>query len=244
MARSDGRQPTDLRPISFETGFIAHHPGSVLVSFGGTRVLCAATVEDRVPPFRLESGGGWMTATYSMLPASTHTRRRREIGHQDGRSVEIQRLIGRVLRNAFNLDKMGPITINLDCDVLQADGGTRTASITGGWVACRILLEKLARAGKHSFGPGDVDKILPGQVAAVSLGILKGEVLTDLNYAEDSRVDTDLNLVGRADGTFVEVQGTAEGAPMRREELNQLLDQGMAAIAQLCELQTAAVKAA
>lgn len=158
--------------------------------------------------------------------------------------MEIQRLIGRVLRNAFNLDKMGPITINLDCDVLQADGGTRTASITGGWVACRILLEKLARAGKHSFGPGDVDKILPGQVAAVSLGILKGEVLTDLNYAEDSRVDTDLNLVGRADGTFVEVQGTAEGAPMRREELNQLLDQGMAAIAQLCELQTAAVKAA
>lgn len=241
--RTDGRSPEDLRPISFQTGFIEHHKGSVLVSFGKTRVLVAATHEDRVPPHRVSSGGGWLTAEYSMLPASTHDRRRRDIttGRADGRSVEIQRLIGRALRNVVNLNVLGQNTIHVDCDVLQADGGTRTASITGAWVAIALCLHDMKKRGILKT---TVEKALTGQVAAVSLGVLKGEVLTDLCYEEDSRADTDLNLIGRSDGNIIEVQGTAEGVAMTRVELDRLVDQGMLAIAKLCELQVAAVEAA
>ena len=232
MRRQDGRSPTDLRPISFETGFILHHPGSVLV---------VATSEDRVPPFRMNTGGGWLTADYAMLPASTHERRRRERDKQDGRSVEIQRLVGRALRNVVNLDKLGQRTVNVDCDVLQADGGTRTAAITGAWVALRIHLEHLARKGALS---APVDRALTNQVAAVSLGVKDGVILTDLDYSEDSRADTDMNLVARDDGTLIEVQGTAEGKPMTRDELTALLDQGLDAISRLCALQREAVQKA
>ena len=241
--RKDGRSPSDLRPITFETGFIAHHPGSVLVSFGKTRVLCAATVEERVPPHRVGSGGGWVTAEYSMLPAATHDRKQREItrGKADPRSVEIQRLIGRALRNAVNMDGIGQRTITVDCDVLQADGGTRTASITGGWVALALCITHLQKKGV----PMRAKKLLealPAQVAAVSLGVLGSEVLTDLCYEEDARADTDLNVVGRSDGTLVEVQGTAEGAPMTRTELVTLVDNGLLAIAELCALQRKAIE--
>lgn len=241
--RTDGRAPTDLRPISFETGFIEHHKGSVLVSFGKTRVLVTATQEDRVPPHRLPSGGGWLTAEYGMLPASTHERRRRDVttGRQDGRSVEIQRLIGRALRNVVNLDVIGQNTIHVDCDVLQADGGTRTASITGAWVAVRLCLADMKKRGVLK---ASLDKALTGQVAAVSLGLLKGEVLTDLCYEEDARADTDLNLIARDDGTLIEVQGTAEGVAMTRAELDRLVDQGLEAVKQLCVLQREAVERA
>lgn len=241
--RIDGRAPHELRPISFETGFIEHHKGSVLVSFGKTRVLVTATHEDRVPPHRLPSGGGWLTAEYGMLPASTHERRRRDIttGRADGRSVEIQRLIGRALRNVVNLDVLGQNTIHVDCDVLQADGGTRTASITGAWVAVRLCLADMKKRGVLRTS---VDKALTGQVAAVSLGLLEGQVLTDLCYAEDAKADTDLNLVARDDGTLIEVQGTAEGVAMTRAELDRLVDQGLEAVKQLCVLQRQAVEAA
>ena len=238
--RIDGRETTQLRDIRFDTGFIKHHPGSVLVSFGDTRVLVTATSnEDRVPPFRMNSGGGWLTAEYAMLPASTHTRRGREKTKPDGRSVEIQRLIGRALRNVVDIDKIGKRTIQVDCDVLQADGGTRTASITGAWVALHLCLRDLIDRGAQITKK--LDKMLTGQVAAVSLGILGDAILTDLNYAEDSKADTDLNLVGRSDGTLIEVQGTAEGAPMSRAQLGALVDQGMAAIDELCALQRKAV---
>jgi ribonuclease PH len=240
MTRHDGRSPEDLREISFELGFIEHHHGSVLTSFGKTRVLVAATVEERVPPFRKESGGGWLTAEYDMLPASTHERRRRAAskGKQDGRSIEIQRLIGRSLRNVVNIDKLGPRTIQIDCDVLQADGGTRTASITGAWVALRRCVERLKRDGKL---PGSIDDVITGQVAAVSLGLKGGQVLVDLDYVEDSSCDTDMNLVGRADGSFIEVQGTAEGAPMHREELDKIIDEGSRALQALCAKQRQAL---
>jgi ribonuclease PH len=239
--RKNDRSATDLRPISFEPGFIEHHKGSVLTSFGGTRVLVVATHEERVPPFRLSSGGGWLTAEYSMLPASTHDRRRRDVskGKLDGRSVEIQRLIGRSVRNVINLDKLDPITIQIDCDVLQADGGTRTASITGAWVALMLLLKDLKKKGKLK---ARIEDVVTGQLAAVSLGMLKGEVLTDLDYSEDSTADTDLNLIARADGTIIEVQGTAEGEPMSRADLDKLVDQGMEAVQRLCALQTKAVE--
>lgn len=238
MSRHDGRHARDLREIAFETGFIAHHPGSVLVSFGKTRVLVVATAEERVPHFREASGGGWLTADYAMLPASTHERRRRERERQDGRSVEIQRLIGRSLRGAVDLRHLGPRTLHVDCDVLQADGGTRTASITGAWVALRLCLEDLARRGKLGSA---LAKALPNQVAAVSLGVLQGETITDLDYEEDHRCDTDLNLVALGDGRIIEVQGTAEGTALTRKQLDGLVDQGLDAIETLCGKQRAAV---
>jgi ribonuclease PH len=244
MARKDGRAPTDLRPVTFETGYIKHHPGSVLVSFGDTRVLCVASVEERVPPHRLNSGGGWVTGEYSMLPGATHDRKQREIsrGKADARSVEIQRLVGRALRNAVDMDAIGQRTITVDCDVIQADGGTRTASITGGWVALALCIAHLQKRGV-SMKAKSLKDALPAQVAAVSLGVLKSEIWTDLCYEEDSRAETDLNLVARADGTIVEVQGTAEGEPMKRDELVKLIDQGLVAIAQLCAKQREAIGA-
>ena len=242
--RRDGRQPTDLRPVSFQTGFLAHHKGSVLVSFGQTRVLCAATAEERVPPHRLQSGGGWITAEYAMLPAATHDRKQRDIsrGKQDARSVEIQRLVGRALRGAVNIDVIGQRTIHVDCDVLQADGGTRTAAITGGWVALALCLKDLQKRGLPMKAKR-LEDALVAQVAAVSLGVKGGTVLTDLDYQEDAGADTDLNLVARADGAIIEVQGTAEGAPMTRGELDRLVDQGLQAIQQLCAMQRAALEA-
>ncbi|HEY1099258.1 MAG TPA: ribonuclease PH [Myxococcota bacterium] len=238
--RADGRLSTDLRPISFETGYIRHHKGSVLVSFGNTKVLCVATAEERVPPHRKESGGGWVTAEYAMLPGSTHDRKQRERQKQDGRSVEIQRLIGRALRNVVDVDLIGPRQINVDCDVIQADGGTRTASITGGFVALALCIHDLQQR-KLSMKAKTLRQAMPAQVAAVSLGVHGGNVLTDLCYSEDSAAETDLNLVARSDGGIVEVQGTAEGAPLARRELDLLVDQGLAAIEQLCALQREAL---
>jgi ribonuclease PH len=238
MPRKDGRALTDLRPVHFDVGFVKHHPGSVLVSFGDTRVLCVATAEERVPPHRLGSGGGWLTAEYAMLPASTHDRKARDIskGKADGRSVEIQRLVGRALRNVVNIDVIGQRTIHVDCDVIQADGGTRTAAITGAWVALALCTRDLQKRGL-SMRAKSLKDAITGQLAAVSLGIYKGEILTDLCYDEDSKVETDLNLVARDDGTIVEVQGTAEGAPMGREQLIGIIDQGLVAVKQLCAKQ-------
>lgn len=242
MARPDGRTPEQLREIRFETAVIPHHPGSVIVHFGTTRVLCVCTVEERVPPHRLSSGGGWMTAEYSMLPAATHDRKQRDIsrGKQDARSVEIQRLIGRALRNVVNIDVIGQRTLTVDCDVLVADGGTRTASITGGFVAVALCVNELLKK-KANMKAKKLRDVLSGQVAAVSLGVLEGQVWTDLCYAEDVRAETDFNLVARDDGTLVEVQGTAEGEPMTREQLLTILDQGAAAVRELCARQREAL---
>jgi ribonuclease PH len=239
-ARADGRASTDLRSITFDTGFIAHHPGSVLVSFGATRVLCVATAEERVPPHRKESGGGWVTAEYAMLPGSTHDRKQRERQKQDGRSIEIQRLVGRALRNVVNMDLIGQRQLTVDCDVIQADGGTRTASITGGFVALALCIHDLQQR-KLPMKAKTVRQAMPAQVAAVSLGVLGGQILTDLCYLEDSAAETDLNLVARSDGGIVEIQGTAEGAPLARTELDQLVDQGLAAIDALLAMQRAAL---
>jgi ribonuclease PH len=243
--RSDGRTPTALRPVSFESHYIKHHKGSVLVSFGQTKVLVTATTEDRVPPYRLSSGGGWLTAEYAMLPGSTQTRKKRDIfkGRPDGRSVEIQRLIGRSLRQIVNIDLIGQRTIHVDCDVIQADGGTRTAAITGGWVAVALCVQDLL-ARRVKMKAKSFEDIMVDQVAAISLGIKEGVVITDLDYVEDVAVDTDFNLVARADGTIVELQGTAEGHSMRRAEVDQLLDQGLLAIGELCGLQKKAVEEA
>jgi ribonuclease PH len=242
--RIDGRTDDALRPIRFETHYIAHHKGSVLVSFGNTKVLCVATVEERVPPHRVNSGGGWLSAEYGMLPGSTHDRKQRDAakGKQDARSIEIQRLIGRALRNVINIDVIGQRTINVDCDVIQADGGTRTASITGSFVAVALCAQELLGRNANMKAKTLKD-IMPAQLAAVSMGVHAGRVLTDLNYAEDSNAETDLNLVARHDGSVVEVQGTAEGAPMKRTELNEMLDRGVLAIQRLCALQQEALGA-
>lgn len=234
--RVDGRDPLSLRPISFETGFIRHHPGSVLVSFGHTKVLCVATAEERVPAFRKEIGGGWVTAEYAMLPGSTHDRKQRERNKQDGRSVEIQRLIGRALRNVVQVELIGQRQITVDCDVIQADGGTRTAAITGGFVALALCLHDVRKRGLNMKAKS-LKAALTAQVAAVSLGVHGGQVLTDLCYEEDKSAETDLNLVARSDGGIVEVQGTAEGVPLKRDELDTLVDQGLGAIETLCQLQ-------
>jgi ribonuclease PH len=231
--RPDGRAPDALRPVSFEPGFIVYPEGCVLVSFGGTRVLCAASVEEKVPPFRLGTGGGWVTAEYAMLPRATHTRSQRagDKGRPPGgRSVEIQRLIGRSLRGAVDLDAMGERTITIDCDVLQADGGTRTAAITGGWVALALALRKV-----------DAEAALVRPMAAVSVGIVADEVLLDLAYQEDFRAQVDMNVVGTADGALVEVQGTAEGLPFQRAQLDAMLSLAMEGITRLCRLQQQAL---
>lgn len=229
--RIDGREFHALRPISFETGFLEHHPSSVMVKFGKTRVLCTAISENRVPQHRLESKGGWLSAEYSMLPGSTIDRKARAIGKAaDGRSVEIQRLIGRALRQAVDMDRIGVRTIHIDCDVICADGGTRTAAITGSWVALALWLKQ-----------NRLSHALLRQVAAVSLGIVDHQVLTDLNYLEDVAASTDFNLIACDDGTLVEFQGAAEIQPMQREQINQILDQGLVAIKQICALQNTAI---
>jgi ribonuclease PH len=227
--RPSQRQADELRPIRFTRGYTRHAEGSVLVEFGDTRVLCTASVEERVPPFLKGQGQGWVTAEYGMLPRATGERTPREAarGKQGGRTLEIQRLIGRSLRAAMDLDLLGERTVTLDCDVLQADGGTRTASITGAWVALYDALAGLKAAGVLTADP------LRTQVAAVSVGVYQGVPVLDLDYAEDSSAHTDMNLVMDGEGRFIEVQGTAEGVPFSRVELDALLDLGAEGIGRI-----------
>ncbi|MCK6486758.1 MAG: ribonuclease PH [Planctomycetes bacterium] len=217
-----------MRPISFQRSFVKHPAGSCLVSFGDTRVLCTVSIEKEVPPHRKASGAGWLTAEYAMLPGSTSPRKRRDGVKQDGRSVEIQRLVGRSLRAAVDLDKLPPVTIAIDCDVLQADGGTRTAAITGAWVALHDALGRLARDHKREGTGG----WLLGQVAALSVGVVEGKVEVDLDYIKDSRAEVDMNVVMRG-GDFIEVQGTGEHGVFDRARLDELLDAAAGGIAQV-----------
>ncbi len=237
--RHDGRRADELRPVRIERGFTEYAEGSVLVSFGRTRVLCTASVEESVPPFLKGTGQGWVTAEYGMLPRATHTRTPREAakGKQGGRTLEIQRLIGRSLRAVVDLAALGERQVVLDCDVLQADGGTRTASITGAYVALADAVEWL-RARRLLAG-----EPLKGSVAAVSVGVIDGAALLDLPYEEDSRADVDMNIVCTGDGRLVEVQGTAEGEPFDRALLDRLLDLGTAGCAELTRLQQEALRA-
>lgn len=235
--RSGSRAADQLRPIRITRGFTIHAEGSVLIEFGQTRVLCTASVEERVPPHKRGSGEGWVTAEYGMLPRSTHTRSDREAarGKQSGRTQEIQRLIGRSMRAVFDLAALGERTIHLDCDVLQADGGTRTAAITGAFVAAQDAVNKLLARGAIAASP------IRGHVAAVSVGIVQGVPLLDLEYVEDSACDTDMNVVMTGAGHFIEVQGTAEGEAFSRAEMNQLLALAEKGIGELVELQQKAL---
>jgi ribonuclease PH len=237
MARPSGRAPDQLRPVSFVRGYTRHAEGSVLVAFGDTRVLCNASVEERVPAWKKEKGGGWVTAEYGMLPRATHERSRREAssGKQGGRTLEIQRLIGRALRSVVNLEALGNAQITLDCDVLQADGGTRTAAITGAYVA---LVDAIASMQKRNLLKKNP---LHGQVAAVSVGIAGGTPVLDLDYAEDVDAETDMNVVMNEAGGFVEIQGTAEGHAFRREELDAMLALAGSGIQQLLKAQREAL---
>jgi len=231
--RPDGRQPSELRPVSIETGTIRHAEGSAQISLGGTQVLCTASVDDRVPPFLKGSGSGWITAEYGMLPRATHTRSPREAatGRQGGRTHEIQRLIGRSLRSVVELRGLGERTITLDCDVLQADGGTRCAAITGACVALSIALAKLVRERTLARWP------LRETVAAVSVGLCAGQAVLDLAYEEDSEADVDCNVVGTATGSFVEIQATAERRPFSNERLGELLALARGGLDRLREVQ-------
>jgi ribonuclease PH len=234
--RPSGRAADELRPVSFHRGYTDHAEGSVLVAFGGTRVLCTASIEDNVPPFLRGKGQGWVTAEYGMLPRATHTRSAREAakGKQSGRTQEIQRLIGRALRAVVDLKGLGERTVTIDCDVLQADGGTRTAAITGGYVALADAIDTLLKRRALTANP------LHGQVAAISVGIFRGAPVLDLDYAEDSNAETDMNVVMNSGGAFVEVQGTAEGHAFRRHELDQLLDLATQGIGRLHAAQLSA----
>ncbi|MCC7198362.1 MAG: ribonuclease PH [Gammaproteobacteria bacterium] len=238
--RPSRRAPDELRAVRFTRHFTRHAEGSVLVEFGDTRVLCTASVENGVPSFLRNSGQGWVTAEYGMLPRATHTRSAREAakGKQGGRTLEIQRLIGRSLRACIDLEALGERTITVDCDVLQADGGTRTAAITGGYVALADAIDALIRRRTLTASP------LHGQVAAVSVGIFKGVPVLDLDYAEDSQAETDMNVVMNSGGGFIEVQGTAEGHAFRREELDVLLNLASSGIGQLTALQQQALNPA
>ncbi|WP_424972167.1 ribonuclease PH [Dinoroseobacter sp. S76] len=235
--RPSGRQVNEMRAVSIETGFTKHAEGSCLISMGETRVLCTASVEERVPPFLRNSGLGWVTAEYGMLPRATHTRGRREAaaGKQSGRTQEIQRLIGRSLRAGVDRVALGERQITVDCDVIQADGGTRCASITGAWVALRLAVNKLMKTGDIITDP------LMDHVAAVSCGIYAGQPVLDLDYAEDSEAGTDANFVMTGSGGLIEVQGSAEGAPFSRASLNTLMDLAEAGVAELVAAQKAAV---
>ncbi|KAA0231802.1 MAG: ribonuclease PH [Dehalococcoidia bacterium] len=237
--RIDGRAPADLRPVKITPGILDFAEGSCIVEFGRTRVLCAASVEERQPGFLRNTASGWVTAEYSMLPRATHTRSQREVerGRPGGRTQEIQRLIGRSLRGVVNLELLGPRTITVDCDVLQADGGTRTASITGGFVALKLAVARLAGAGTVS------ESVIMSQVAAVSVGLVKGETMLDLCYEEDSTAEVDFNIVMTGEDDFVEVQGTAEGKPFSRAAMDGLIDLARGGIVELFAHQRAAVAA-
>ena len=231
--RTEARAADALRPVTLNRHYTMHAEGSVLIEFGHTRVLCTASVEERVPPHKRGSGEGWVTAEYGMLPRATHTRSDREAakGKQSGRTQEIQRLIGRSMRAVFDLKALGERTISLDCDVIQADGGTRTASITGAFVAAHDAVSKLLASGKIAASP------IKGHVAAISVGILHGTPLLDLEYVEDSACDTDMNVVMTGAGHFVEVQGTAEGVAFTRQEMDALLALAEKGIGELVQLQ-------
>lgn len=237
--RPSGRAPDQLRNVRFTRRYTRHAEGSVLVEFGDTRVLCTATVENSVPSFLRNSGQGWVTAEYGMLPRATHTRSAREAakGKQGGRTLEIQRLIGRALRAVVDMKALGERTVTLDCDVLQADGGTRTAAITGGYIALADAVTTLLKRGQLKENP------LHGQVAAVSVGICNGIPVLDLDYLEDSNAETDMNVVMNNGGGFIEVQGTAEGHAFRRHELDELLNLAAGGIGQLLALQLEALHA-
>ena len=233
--RPSGRRPDELRRVQFTPHFTRHAEGSVLVEFGETRVLCTASVEAKVPQFLKGKGQGWVTAEYGMLPRATHSRTPREAakGQQSGRTLEIQRLIGRSLRAVVDRSALGETTITIDCDVLQADGGTRTAAITGGYVALALAAANLVRAGKIARNP------IHGQIAALSVGIVGGVAVVDLDYAEDSEAETDMNVVMNDAKCFVEVQGTAEGHALQRSELDALLDLAGRGIERLLAAQAA-----
>src|SRR6476659_3224219 len=232
FARTDGRAPNELRPVKIALDFLPYAEGSVLIEMGNTRVVCAASLEDRVPPFLRNTGQGWLTAEYAMLPRSTQTRTSREIGRggPSGRTHEIQRLIGRSLRAVADMKALGERTLTIDCDVLQADGGTRTAAITGAYVAFAIAGRRLLKSGKISRS------IVLNQVAAVSVGIVDKAPLLDLKYDEDSRAEVDMNVVCTGDGRFIEVQGTAEREPFSREQMDDLVELAGAGIGSLVSL--------
>ena len=233
MERPSKRAPGQLRPVTITRGYTKHAEGSVLIEFGDTKVICTASVEDRVPGFLKGKGQGWLTAEYGMLPRATHTRGDREAarGKQSGRTQEIQRLIGRSLRAVTDLNALGERTIQIDCDVIQADGGTRTASITGAWVAVQDAVHGLIQRGTLGASP------LRDHVAAISVGIYQGVPVLDLDYPEDSSCDTDMNVVMTGAGGFVEVQGTAEGTPFSRAEMDRLMELASGGISELVALQ-------
>ena len=239
FVRTDGRAADELRTVRITPGFLANPEGSALIEMGETRVVCAASVEDRLPPhLRNQRTEGWVTAEYGMLPRSTNTRTPRETGRggPSGRTHEIQRLIGRSLRAISNRSVLGERTITLDCDVLQADGGTRTAAITGAYVAFAIACKRLVKERKITKSP------ITSEVAAVSVGIVDGTPLLDLKYDEDSRAEVDMNVICTGDGRFIEVQGTAEGSPFTREQMDNLLELGRKGIEQLVRLQRQAIE--
>ena len=237
-SRLDGRSPTDLRSVELESNVQIHAEGSVIITLGQTRVLCAVSIENRVPRFLRGTGAGWVTAEYAMLPRATNTRSDRESMRTSGRTHEIQRLIGRSLRAVTDLDILGERTFTVDCDVLQADGGTRTAAITGGYVALHHAMQRLVTAGEYASVP------LRMPVAATSVGVVQGAVLLDLCYEEDSGADVDLNVVKTGDGEYIEVQGTAEGSPFARRLLNEMLDVADAGLEHLFEVQRRHIAAA
>jgi ribonuclease PH len=235
--RPSGREADELRPVSFTPDFTRHAEGSVLAEFGDTRVLCTASIEDRVPPWMRGQGSGWVTGEYGMLPRSTHTRMQREAarGRQSGRTQEISRLIGRSLRAVVDLEALGERTITLDCDVLQADGGTRTAAISGAWVALALAIRRIEKTARFRRSP------LHGQVAAVSVGIYQGVPVLDLDYTEDSEAETDMNIVMNEAGRYIEVQGTAEGHAFTGEEFDAMLALARVGVDSIVALQAAAL---
>ena len=239
-ARTDGRRDDELRPVRITPDFMPYAEGSALIEMGQTRVICTATLDDRVPPFRRNTGQGWLTAEYAMLPRATQQRTQRETGRggPSGRTHEIQRLIGRSLRAVTNLGALGERTITLDCDVLQADGGTRTASITGAYVALALACRRLVRENRLQRLP------FTGEVAAVSVGIVGGRPLLDLKYDEDSRAEVDMNVVCTGDGRFIELQGTAEGAPFTRAQSDELIALAGLGLEELFRAQRAAIEQA
>lgn len=236
--RPSGRKPNQMRNVTFSTNYTAHAEGAVLTEFGDTRVLCTASVEPKIPSFLKGRNQGWVTAEYGMLPRSTHTRHPREAarGKQSGRTLEIQRLIGRSLRAVVDLAALGDRTITLDCDVIQADGGTRTAAISGSYIALVLAVERLLKKGEVGRNP------IHGQVAAISVGIFQGKPVLDLDYEEDAEAETDMNVVMNEAGSFIEIQGTAEGHALLRSELEALLDIAAAGIKTLLAKQAEALK--
>ena len=236
--RPSGRRPNQMRSVTFSTNYTAHAEGAVLTEFGATRVLCTASVEPKIPSFLKGRNQGWVTAEYGMLPRSTHTRNPREAarGKQSGRTLEIQRLIGRSLRAVVDLAALGDRTITLDCDVIQADGGTRTAAISGSYIALVLAVERLLKKGEMERNP------IHGQVAAISVGIFQGKPVLDLDYEEDAEAETDMNVVMNEAGSFIEIQGTAEGHALLRSELEALLDMAAAGIKTLLAKQAEALK--